>query len=363
MLAQEFADPKPAKCERCDQSARDLQYAVGWPTSTHDRDNARQYERLQLSYRQEVQFSLLWTASARNSRVALAGKTDPMGRIQLGMKHAAFPSVKTVFSALLLGICTILRIQAADQHFDELTVGDDSYRDVTVTRVTETDIYFTHANGMGNAKLRKLAPELQRAFEFDPAEAAEAEASAKDGAANYSAAMQRVREIEFHNAAVVRQHEALEQELAERQAEVRAQGGPADAPWVNKPAPKFIVEKWISREPDFQGKCVLIDFWATWCGPCRQSIPALNEFHRRFADRLVIVGLSSESEADVRRMTSPKLQYYSAIDTKAYTARAIGVRAIPHAILIGPDGIVRYQGHPAALSAEVVENLLDRFGS
>ena len=41
------------------------------------------------------------------------------------------------------------------------------------------------------------------------------------------------------------------------------------------------------------GKFVLIDFWATWCGPCRRSIPGLNQLHARFKDRLVIIGISA----------------------------------------------------------------------
>ena len=51
--------------------------------------------------------------------------------------------------------------------------------------------------------------------------------------------------------------------------------------YLNQKAPDFIVEKWISTEPELKGKFVLIDFWATWCGPCRKVIPDLNIFQEQ----------------------------------------------------------------------------------
>ena len=52
------------------------------------------------------------------------------------------------------------------------------------------------------------------------------------------------------------------------------------------------VEKWLTDAPDLNGKFVLVDMWATWCGPCRRSIPHLNELYAKFKDRLVVIGLS-----------------------------------------------------------------------
>src|SRR5438093_1113745 len=64
---------------------------------------------------------------------------------------------------------------AADEKLATLKVGDDTYRNVTVTRVTATDIYFSHSGGIANAKLKNLEPELQKKFGFDPAKADKAE--------------------------------------------------------------------------------------------------------------------------------------------------------------------------------------------
>ena len=48
----------------------------------------------------------------------------------------------------------------------------------------------------------------------------------------------------------------------------------------------MVIEKWLTTQPTTLGKCVLIDFWATWCGPCRASIPHLNEIAKANQDKM-----------------------------------------------------------------------------
>src|SRR2546426_9241383 len=102
--------------------------------------------------------------------------------------------------------------------------------------------------------------------------------------------------------------------------------------FLNQKAPELVVEKWLTKEPDRKGKFVLIDFWATWCGPCRKAIPELNAFHKKFGDKLVVIGISDEAESKVTAFTDPKIEYFSAIDTKSRTKDAMEVAGIPHVI-------------------------------
>ena len=128
--------------------------------------------------------------------------------------------------------------------------------------------------------------------------------------------------------------------------------------FLNQKAPELTVEKWLTKEPDRKGKFVLIDFWATWCGPCRKAIPELNAFHKKFGDKLVVIGISDEPEAKVKSMTTPGIEYYSAIDTQARTKKAVEVKGIPHVLIIDPQGIVRWEGFPLLDGFELTEKVV-----
>lgn len=115
--------------------------------------------------------------------------------------------------------------------------------------------------------------------------------------------------------------------------------------YLHKPSPELVVEEWLSDKPVTQGKFVLIDFWATWCAPCKRSITELNKFQEEFKNDLVIIAISDESKERVMRQRNPKIEYSSAIDTQKRMKIEMEVTAIPHGILINPDGIVVWEGY------------------
>jgi cytochrome c biogenesis protein CcmG/thiol:disulfide interchange protein DsbE len=125
--------------------------------------------------------------------------------------------------------------------------------------------------------------------------------------------------------------------------------------------PQIIVEQWLTPVPAVEGKFVLVDFWATWCAPCRQSIPHLNALQAKFKDRLVVIGLSDESPEAMRQMPSPRVDYYVGTDPQARTRAAVEVQGIPHAMLMDPDGIVRFEGRPVYLEEAGLERLITKY--
>lgn len=136
--------------------------------------------------------------------------------------------------------------------------------------------------------------------------------------------------------------------------------------FYHQKAPELVVEKWLSEQPDTKGKWVMIDFWATWCGPCKRAIPEVNKWAEKYKDQLVVIGLSDEPEAKVRSMKTPVMEYYSAIDTQGRLKKIFQVSGIPHVVLIDPQGIVRWQGFPSLpghqLTEEVLEETFAKYG-
>ena len=134
---------------------------------------------------------------------------------------------------------------------------------------------------------------------------------------------------------------------------------------LNEKAPELTVTEWISQKPDTKGKFVLVDFWATWCGPCRKAIPELNEIQKQFKDDLIVVGLSDETVEKIKAMKEPVIDYYYGIDPQGTMKKALEVKGIPHVILIDPKGIVRWEGFPLLnnheLTPEVVKNLIGKY--
>ena len=115
-------------------------------------------------------------------------------------------------------------------------------------------------------------------------------------------------------------------------------------------APTWIAKNYddeVIQASDFRGKYLILDFWATWCGPCIAEIPNLEKIYREFGgDQLEIVGLSIDDKLELpsefldNRPTTYPQGYLGAWNDGEKTTQAFGIRSVPSIWLIGPDGRV-----------------------
>jgi peroxiredoxin/Tfp pilus assembly protein PilF len=102
----------------------------------------------------------------------------------------------------------------------------------------------------------------------------------------------------------------------------------------------------ISLE-DLHGKVVLLDFWGTWCPPCRASVPDLRSLHKKYGkdSSFVMIGISSDSDEEKWKDFTAKNQMVWAqhLDRERRVQRAFSVRAFPTYIVIDQEGIIRFR--------------------
>lgn len=136
---------------------------------------------------------------------------------------------------------------------------------------------------------------------------------------------------------------------------------------LGDPAPALQIAEWVKGSPtnlaDGKGKTVfVVEFWATWCAPCRASIPHLTELQKKFKDQgVVFIGVSDENSPTVKKFLATmgaKMDYTVVLDdsrkTSAAYMEAFGVNGIPHAFVIDKTGRIVWHGHPMAGLSRVV---------
>lgn len=143
---------------------------------------------------------------------------------------------------------------------------------------------------------------------------------------------------------------------------------------VGDPAPKIEIATWVKGEPipEFvPGHVYVVEFWATWCPPCKKSIPHLTEIQTKFKGKATIIGISAK---DANGETLERVQKHvaGAGDSMAYTVAfddgsktnqaymvAARQRGIPTAFVVDKAGRIAWIGHPMMGLDEVIERLVN----
>jgi len=92
---------------------------------------------------------------------------------------------------------------------------------------------------------------------------------------------------------------------------------------------------------EYEGKVVMLDFWASWCVPCRRSFPWMNEMQQNYADRglvVIAVNLDNNSDDAAKFLQEYPAKFKILYDTDKKLAREFEVQAMPSSYLIGRDG-------------------------
>jgi thiol-disulfide isomerase/thioredoxin len=141
---------------------------------------------------------------------------------------------------------------------------------------------------------------------------------------------------------------------------------------LGMPAPALNVTEWVKGKAvdlnEGKGKNIyVVEFWATWCPPCRASIPHLTELQKKFKDKgVIVIGVSDETVAEVKPFVTKmgtKMEYTVAVDkndkTSAAYMGAFGVGGIPHAFVVDKTGAIVWHGHPMGGLDKAIEAVLE----
>ena len=130
-------------------------------------------------------------------------------------------------------------------------------------------------------------------------------------------------------------------------------------------APEIHITNWIKNAPqskDLSGKFIVIDFWATWCAPCLESVPHMNNLANKNKARtnLVFLSITDEKEGIVKALLN-RVDFSSTVvsDETRQTFDDFNIKDIPFCVVIDDKNIIRWAGNPGDLTNEIISDILD----
>lgn len=140
---------------------------------------------------------------------------------------------------------------------------------------------------------------------------------------------------------------------------------PTDSPMIGKPAPELklrMLDDSTVTLADLRGKTVVLDFWATWCGPCVASLPRVMEVASGFEDDVVLIAVNQQEDPDTVKSFLASHDWDNltvALDDDSVASRFFRVEAIPYTVIIDGEGIVRnvHVGASADLATTLSEEI------
>ena len=155
------------------------------------------------------------------------------------------------------------------------------------------------------------------------------------------------------------------------QAQVDDQPAPKITLKVGSEAPEISVDGWWDEkapEKRAKGKIYVVDFWASWCGPCRESMPHMAQMQDKYGDYATFIGISIDQDksaaADYLSSLGQDLPIYFAMDKDDQTwqswGRAAGRDTIPTTFIVDENNKIAWVGHPMQLEATLRDVVLKK---
>ncbi len=127
-------------------------------------------------------------------------------------------------------------------------------------------------------------------------------------------------------------------------------------------APTLRFTDWINAKNEkniLEGKPIVLEFWASWCGPCVKAFPHFNKLTEKYSDKISFIAVNAHESKEIIEnfLIKQKLSSYAALDEDKYLYNALDIQTIPVTIIIDKNGMLRWRG----IATDLTEEILDLF--